>query len=205
MFPTPPGMPSHVFQMAEADQKIELTRPTLYTVSGRIVVPNGPLPFTFLEFYTERSYVAARIRPDGTFTAQLHSSKHQIDMAGMVPGYGMASATLNGKPLENVLDVNGGDVSGLVITMAVPEKLPRVLGKVVGVPSGRLAGARVELTGRIMSTLQAPVRADGSFEFSAVTPGGYWLRLLDAPDVPWTYVVATDQDVEVQVGNRPAK
>jgi hypothetical protein len=58
----------------------------------RIVVPNGPLPFTFLEFYTERSYVTARIRPDGTFTAQLHSAVHQIDMAGMIPGYGLASA-----------------------------------------------------------------------------------------------------------------
>lgn len=203
LFPTPPGMASHVLTMGEQDQKVELVRPKLYTVNGRIVVPKGPLPFTFLEFYTERSYVTARIRPDGTFTAQLQSSKHQIDMAGMVPGYGMAAATLNGKPLDSVIEVGSGDVSGLVVTMLVPEKLPRVLGKVVGVPSERLSGGRVELSGRIISTLQAPVRADGSFEFSAVTPGGYWLRLLNAPDVPWTYVVVTEQDVEVQLGSRP--
>ena len=203
LFPTPPGMPSHVLTMTEQDQKIELVRPKLFTVSGRIIVPKGPLPFTFLEFYTDRSYVAARIRPDGTFTANLHSAKHQIDMAGMVAGYGMASATLNGKPLENVLDVGTSDVSGVVITMTTPEKLPKVLGKVVGVPSGTLTGARVEMTGRIISTLQAPVRPDGSFEFPAVTPGGYWLRLLQAPDVPWTYVVVGEQDVEVQVGSRP--
>jgi hypothetical protein len=196
-------MPSHVLTMTEQDQKIELVRPKLFTVSGRIIVPKGPLPFTFLEFYTDRSYVAARIRPDGTFTANLHSAKHQIDMAGMVAGYGMASATLNGKPLENVLDVGTSDVSGVVITMTTPEKLPKVLGKVVGVPSGTLTGARVEMTGRIISTLQAPVRPDGSFEFPAVTPGGYWLRLLQAPDVPWTYVVVGEQDVEVQVGSRP--
>ena len=203
LFPTPPGMPSHVLTMAEQDQKVELVRPKLYTVSGRIVVPNGPLPFTFLEFMTDRSYVAARIRPDGSFTAQLQPSTHLIDMAGMIPGYGMASATLNGKPLDSAIEVGTSDVSGLVVTMTVPEKLPRVVGKVVGVPLEKLAGARVELTGRIISTLQAPVRADGSFEFSAVAPGGYWLRLLNAPDVPWTYVVATDQDVEVQVGARP--
>lgn len=203
LFPTPPGMPSHVFTMAQADQKIELTRPRLFTVSGRIIVPKGPLPFTFLEFYTERSYVAARIRPDGTFTANLHSAKHQIDMAGMVAGYGMESATLNGKPLENVLDVGTSDVSGVVITMTTPEKLPKVLGKVVNVPAATLKGARVEMTGRIISRLQADVRPDGSFEFPAVTPGGYWLRLMNANDVPWTYVVVTDQDVEVQVGSRP--
>src|SRR5688572_9641353 len=199
LFPTPPGMPSHVLTMAQQDQQVKLVRPKLYTVSGRIVVPKGPLPFTFLEFYTERSYVTARIRPDGTFTAQLHSAVHQIDMAGMIPGYGMAAATLNGKPLDSVIEVGSGDVSGLVVTMLVPEKLPRVLGKVVGVPSERLSGGRVELSGRIISTLQAPVRADGSFEFSAVTPGGYWLRLLNALDVPWTYVVVTEQDVEVQL------
>ena len=203
LFPTPPGMPSHVLTMAEQDQKVELVRPKLYTVSGRIVVPNGPLPFTFLEFYTERSYVTARIRPDGTFTAQLHSAVHQIDMAGMIPGYGLASATLNGKPLENVLSVGTSDVSGLEVTMATPDHLARVLGKVVGVPSDKLAGARVELTGRIISTLQAPVRPDGSFVFPAVTPGGYRLRLLEAPDVPSTYIVVAAQDVEVQVGRRP--
>ena len=184
LFPTPPGMPSHVLTMAQQDQQVELVRPKLYTVSGRIVVPNGPLPFTFLEFYTERSYVTARIRPDGSFTAQMHSAVHQIDMAGMIPGYGMASATLNGKPLENVLSVGTSDVSGLEVTMSTPDRLARVLGKVVGVPSDKLAGARVELTGRIISTLQAPVRADGSFEFPAVTPGGYRLRLLQPPDVP---------------------
>jgi hypothetical protein len=203
LFPTPPGMPSHVFQMAQADQKIELTRPKLYTVSGRINVPKGPLPFTFLEFYTERSYVTARIRPDGTFTAQLHSAKHQIDMAGMVSGYGMASAMLNGKPLDNVLEIGTSDVSGLEVTMSTPDRLARVVGKVVGVPADKLAGARVELNGRIISTLQATVRPDGSFEFPAVTPGGYWMRLLQAPDVPWSYIVVADQDIEVQLGSRP--
>ena len=203
LFPTPPGMPSQNLTMAEQDQKVELVRPKLYTVSGKIIVPNGPLPFTFLEFYTERSYVTARIRPDGTFTAQLQSAVHQIDMAGMIPGYGMASATLNGKPLESVITVGTSDVSGLEVTMLTPEKLGRVLGKVVGVPSERLAGARVELTGRIFSVLQAPVRPDGSFVFPAVTPGGYWMRLIQGPEVPWSYIVVGDQDVEVQLGSRP--
>jgi hypothetical protein len=203
LFPTPPGMPSHVLTMAQQDQKVELVRPKLYTVSGRIVVPNGPLPFTFLEFYTDRSYVTARIRPDGSFTAQLQPAVHQIDMAGMIPGYGMASATLNGKPLDSVLTVGTSDVSGVEVTMSTPKRLGRVLGKVVGVPSEKLAGARVELTGRIISTLQATVRPDGSFEFPAVAPGGYWMRLLQAPDVPWSYIVVGDQDLEVQLGSRP--
>lgn len=203
LFPTPPGMPSHVLTMTQRDQKIELVRPRLFTVSGRIIVPKGPLPFTFLEFYTDRSYVTARIRPDGTFTAQLQSAVHQVDMAGMIPGYGMASATLNGKPLESALTVGTSDVSGIEITMSVPDKLGRVLGKVVGVPSEKLAGARVELTGRIFSVLQAPVRPDGSFEFPAVTPGGYWMRLIQGPEIPWSYIVVGDQDVEVQLGSRP--
>src|SRR6185369_4522457 len=67
-FPTPPGMPSRVFQVGDDDvASLEFVRPPVHTVSGKIVVQNGPLPTALLAFSTDQSYVNVPIRPDGSF------------------------------------------------------------------------------------------------------------------------------------------
>src|SRR5262245_41254901 len=60
LFPAPPGMPSRAFTVGETDARIDLVRPRLRTVRGRVVVPVGPLPYTFLDFSTDTSYEIGR-------------------------------------------------------------------------------------------------------------------------------------------------
>ncbi|HLG60150.1 MAG TPA: carboxypeptidase-like regulatory domain-containing protein [Vicinamibacterales bacterium] len=120
LFPTPPGMPSHVFQVGETDTRLDLVRPTLRRVSGRLVAQTGSLPRVLLGFSTERSYVTADVRADGTFSAQLQPARHTIELGGLTAGYSLASARLDAQDVSKGLEVGAGDIAGLVITVAPP-------------------------------------------------------------------------------------
>ena len=205
LFPTPPGMPSKIFEVETRDTKVDLVRPVLYTVSGRIDVSKGPLPYTLLEFVTDLSYVAATINRDGTFRAEVQSARHQISIAGIAEGYSLGSVQLGGRDVSKGLDVGKSDVSGLVVTITTPESLPKLTGRITGVPAETLAGARVELTGRILTTLQTEVRPDGSFEFPAVTPGTYRVRVAQAPDLRPRFVVISGGDWNLELGPPAAR
>jgi hypothetical protein len=95
--------------------------------------------------------------------------------------------------------VGDADVSDVLITVAAPGVLPRVHGQITGQPDARVLSATVELTGPIVGSLQTPVRKDGSFEFAAVIPGVYRLRLPQIPDVAPIQVVVTSATAEVRV------
>jgi hypothetical protein len=120
LFPTPPGMPSHAFQVGETDTRVELARPTLRRVSGRLVAQRGSLPRVLLGFATERSYVTADVKADGTFSAQLQPARHTIELGGLTAGYALASARLDAQDVTKGLEVGAEDISGLVITVATP-------------------------------------------------------------------------------------
>ena len=201
LFPTPPGVPSLVFQVGVADMPpLEIVRQPLRTIRGRLVVPAGPIPRGLLAFVTAQSHVAATVNPDGTFTASVHAAQHQVDLGGMPIGYRVASVRVGAADASKGITVGNSDIDDVVITLTTPARLPRVHGRVAAAGGGAPA-TRVELTGRILGTLEAPVQADGSFEFAAVTPGFYRLRLLpERPgSTPQNVVVGWD-DAEIQVG-----
>ena len=202
LFPTPPGMPSRVFRVGVTDARVDLVRPTLRTVTGRVVVGNGPLPYSLLGFSTALSYVTAPISADGTFRTQLQPARHTIDLAGLPSGYSLASVRLGTQAMPEGIVVGNADVSGIVITVAPPPHLPRLRGKVVGVPAASLTTARVELTGYVIGTLEASVKQDGSFEFPAVTPGTYRVRVPQVPELTPSFVVIGWSDTEMVVGAR---
>ena len=205
LFPTPPGMPSQVFDVNEADVRFDLVRPTLRTVTGRVVAQTGPLPFALLAFVTDQSYVGASISADGTFNAQVQPGRHLAEMASMPPGYSIASVRLGGQDVSRGVEVSDGDVSGLVVTVAPSIRLPRLRGTIAGVPPARLTSARLELTGRhIMNALETEIRPDGSFELSAVIPGTYRVRVPQVPEFTPSFIVVglTDTDVQIGGGNR---
>jgi len=120
LFPTPPGMPSRPFRVGETDTRVDLVRPTLHTVSGRIVAQTGSLPHVLLGFSTELSYVTATINADGTFRTQLQPARHTIELAGMPVGYSLASARIGAQDVSQSVVVMAEDISGLVITIAPP-------------------------------------------------------------------------------------
>jgi hypothetical protein len=199
LFPNPPGMPSHAFTVGETDTRIELVRPTLRTIRGRVVVAAGPLPYTWLAFETATSYETARIEADGTFRVRLQPARHAIALAGLTPGYSLGAVRFGAQDVTSGLVVGAGDLSGLEVNVVPPAQLPRLRGTIVGVPSATLADARVELTGRIIGALEARVQKDGSFEFPAVTPGTYRVRVPQVPDTAPSYVVVGWSDTTVRL------
>jgi len=203
LFPALPGMPSRTFRVEESDVRVDLVRPTLRSVSGRIVVKSGPLPYGWLGFETVSSYETAHINPDGTFRTQLQPARHKVELAGMPGGYSLSSVRLGSQDLSQGVVVGSSDVTGLVITVAPPANLPKLRGKVNGVPPANLTAAKVELTGHIIGTLEAPVKQDGSFEFPAVTPGSYRVRVPQVATIPQSVVVIGWEDTDVQLAAKP--
>ncbi len=202
LFPTPPGMATRVFDVNETDVRFDLVRPTLRTVTGRVVAQNGPLPFALLAFVTDQSYVGAPISADGTFSAQVQPGHHLAEMASMPPGYSIVSVRLGAQDVSRGVEVGTSDVSGLVITVAPSARLPRLRGTIAGVPPTRLTSARLELTGRhITNTLEAEIRPDGSFELPAVIPGTYRVRVPQVPEVTPSFIVVGLTDTAVQIGS----
>jgi hypothetical protein len=120
LFPTPPGMPSRVVQVGETDARIDLVRPTLRTISGRIVAPPRVVRRVLIGFSTERSYVTATTNADGSFSAHVQPARHRIELGGLPPGYTLASARVGNQDVTQGVSVGGEDVSDLVITIAEP-------------------------------------------------------------------------------------
>jgi hypothetical protein len=113
-------MPSRPFQVGESDARIDLVRPTLRTVSGRLVGPPGVLHRVLIGFSTERSYVTATASADGSFTAQVQPARHRIELGGLPPGYSLGAVHLGNQDVSQGVPVGDKDVTGLVITLATP-------------------------------------------------------------------------------------
>jgi len=199
LFPAPPGMPSRVFTVGETDTRVDLVRPTLRTVRGRVVASAGPLPYGVLGFSTATSYVGAPINADGTFQVQLQAARHDVTVAGLPSGYSLNSVRLGSRDVTTGLVVGADDVSALVVTVSPRARLPRLRGTIAGVPAAALADARVQLTGRVIGALEARVQTNGSFEFPAVAPGTYQVRVPQIPNLTTSYVVVGWDDTEVQL------
>ena len=201
LFPRPAGFSSLVVNVGNRDvTNLELAPPPTHAVSGRIVVENGPLPHSLLAFATDKSYVGAPINPDGTFTTKLHEARQRIDLAGMPVGYSVASVKIGSQDATEGFAVGNGDVSGMVITVTAPKRLPRLHGSITGLAPARLGSTKVEVTGPIIGTLQAPIQQDGSFDFAAVVPGLYRLRLTQVSELPPMNVVVAGWDTtQIQV------
>jgi hypothetical protein len=199
LFPAPPGMPSRAFTVGETDMQVDLVRPAMRTVRGRVVVPRGPIPYTWLGFSTDTSYETARVEADGTFRVQLQTARHAVALAGLPPGYSPGPIRLGSQDVTSGLVVGADDITGLEVNVVAPARLARLRGTLGGVPASTLADARVELRGRVIGTLEARVQRDGSFEFPALTPGTYQVRVPQVPDATPTYVVIgwTDTDLRL--------
>lgn len=199
LFPTPPGARSMAFNVGEADvASLEFVRPAVRTVSGRIVVLNGPLPRAMLAFSTPQSYVNGTIAADGTFRMRLHRARHLAELGGMPVGYAIASVRIGSQDATSGLTVGDADIGDIVITVAAPKNLPALKGSIVGMTAARLADARVEMTGPIVGRLDTPVRPDGSFEF-AVPPGLYRLTFPTLPEIAPVTVVVDSRGGDVRL------
>ena len=118
----------------------------------------------------------------------------------MPVGYSVTSVKIGSQDATEGFAVGNADVSSMVITVAAPKRLPRLHGSITGLAPARLGSTKVEVTGPIIGTLQSPVQQDGSFDFAAVVPGLYRLRLTQVSELPPMNVVVAGWDTtQIQV------
>ena len=195
IFPYYPGLRSKAFDVGDADvPELDFVKPTLRTVSGRLIVDRGPVPHTLLGFVTsDDNFIAATIHDDATFSVQLEPATHRPDVAGMPPGYVVVSVRANGKDISEGIVVGDSDISGVEVRVAARRTLPALRGRITGVSAARLASATVEMTApsAIVGTVTARVQPDGSFDFPVLTPGLYSLTVPGVTHAP-VEVAVTD-------------
>jgi hypothetical protein len=195
VFPTPPGYGSLTVDVRDADvTALEIKRPTTYMVSGRVVMSNGPIPNGLLALITDQSYVPITINADGTFSARAHSARHRVDFGGMPSGYAMTSVRVGGRESAGTLAVGTTDISGIVVNVTAPKDLPRIRGTV----SGLTKPVTVEMKGPIVGMLTATTK-NGSFEIPAATPGLYYVRVRELPQLGTTNVVVGWDGASIQL------
>ncbi len=206
MWPPTSGMPSVKIKVTDKDITGEVLTPLpTQTVTGRIVVSKGPLPIPILLFETDRFQTGATINADGTFVAQLHADTHRVTVNGLPVGYSLMSVRVGDKDASQGIVVGKADISDVIISLNAPEKLAAVHGKITGLATSRYANTRVQMTGLIVGAMQASVRPDGTFDFPAVMPGSYTLKLNGVPEFSSMIVNADGPstfDITVAVPNR---
>ena len=197
LFPTPPGFGSLVVDVREADvTALEIKRPPVRTISGQVVTSSGPIPTGLLALVTDTSYVPITINADGTFSARAQAARHRFDFGGMPAGYSMTSVRAGSQEVSNGLTVGDADISGLVVTVKAPQNLPRIRGTIAGLTKP----STVEMKGPIVGALTTAIGKDGSFQFPAATPGLYYLRVPEAPELGTVHVAVTWQgDTNIQL------
>jgi hypothetical protein len=196
LFPTPPGFGSLAVDLRNTDATtLEIKRPLTQTVSGRVLMSAGPVPKGLLALVTGNSYVPITINADGTFTARAHAARHRFEFNGMPAGYRLTSARQGSQDVSQGLTVGNADVSGVVLTVEAPRDLPRVKGTIAGL--GR--PATVDMRGPIVGALTTAIGSDGAFEFPAATPGLYYLRVPEAPELGTVPVVVSRPVAEIQL------
>ena len=75
-----------------------------------------------------------------------------------------------------------------MVNVSAPNNLPRLHGRITGLPAAQLAKLQVQINGPIFGVLQSAVKSDGSFDFPEVVPGAYWLKILQYPQMEPLYV-----------------
>lgn len=192
--PHPPGLLPVPFSVGESDVRLDMKRPPVHTVSGRIVVDNGPLPHALLGFQTERDYVRAAINPDGSFRARLHDAPYRASLDGMPVGYQVVSVRVGSRAATAGFSPEEAGRAGLVIDVRAPRDLPPLSGRII--PPMR---ARVSIRGPIVGSLEATTDEAGAFSFSALPKGLYTVTVVDRPEFEPLRVAVTTGGADVQI------
>jgi hypothetical protein len=196
LFPTPPGFGSLAVDLRDTDATaLEIKRPPTQAVSGRVVTSAGPVPKGLLALIANNSYVPITINADGTFTARAHAARHRFEFNGMPAGYRLTSARQGSRDVSQGLTIGNADVSDVVLTVEAPRDLPHVKGTIAGLRRP----ATVEMRGPIVGALTTAIGKDGSFEFPAATPGLYYLRVPEVPELGTVPVVVSRPGAEIRL------
>jgi hypothetical protein len=118
---------------------------------------------------------------NGRFTLEMIEPGTYYVMAGRIdaPSYYPGVNALSSA--KSILVTAGARVSGIDFRTVQP-LIHSLSGRVVLQPEQKLPpGARMMLSGATPATAEAPISADGAFEFNRIQPGQYTLRLSSDP------------------------
>jgi hypothetical protein len=156
--------------------------------------------------------------PDGTFRLALPEGAYQVSVAlkgmggkvaipGLQPEYHLDSLTFGSTDLLTEQMKVTRDSGELKVTLTPPLALSfNVVGQITGHAAAQ-GEARIELVSGSRGSrppLEAPVAADGTFEFVKVPPGRYFARIAAMPGITVAFpVLVVDRDVRVSMAIPP--
>jgi hypothetical protein len=193
-----PGMQPMSVVVPDRDvDNVELVVPRLIDVTGTVTADDRTRPgFTFGLVHSSLPTAPAAVA-NGTFSAQLPAGEYRITAQGVPTGYYFKAITAGS---TNLL------TSPLKIEGTEPVRIAVTLGKSAGVRvRGRVQdfatptpSRRITLVDPIqLSSVEAPVAADGAFDFERVMPGNYLARLILTSSIgtPFVSVAIPDRNL----------
>ena len=189
------GIPPVEVNVASSDVTgLEFVIPSQKEISGRIILegrgamPRLTLPLTRISTSNsfqgpQTAYISINPQPDGTFKVTVPEGERQVGRPNPIPaGYTLKSVQYGSSDVANSpLNVRRTDTAELRLTFTTPDQPPvKISGKLTGLDAALFSRGPVSLNlsePRYVSSLQATISPDGTFEFPAVFPGNYNVAL----------------------------
>ena len=182
---------------------IRVNVPLKKEIRGKVVLEgNAPLPRLSMDWSSPNGFdnaVAIEPSADGTFKVALFEGDYWNFSLAVPKGYTLKSFLYGTMDPRNAPINISNDVRDFEVHVAVSDLKPvKVSGHAAGLSATAISGGMtVSLkSSSYAQTLNASVAADGSYEFPAVVPGNYVLRLLRPDGRPDTCIpiVVTNVD-----------
>jgi hypothetical protein len=199
VLPSVPGASPTSVVVGNSDVRdLRVIVPDTREIAGRVSVPAGyTLPRTLAFSAAAGEPVRVILLPDGSFRTTLPEKQRiAVTVDSLPPSYSVDSMTYGAL---NLLDApfafSGKAGDELRVTLRTTQRTSRISGQVAGFPA-LPPESRMWLvdSAGVHQTQETGIAADGTFAFSAVTPGSYIARLI-ARGIPST--VGTTQVVNV--------
>jgi hypothetical protein len=167
---------------------VELKVPVDRLLRGRVRVEgDAPWPRVSLIVAAARAGqpITFKSRPDGTFSVLVPPGQYTVTPSALPEGYLLKSIMYGAQELGlaplNVEENKPLDELTITVEASAPIHWVRVKGRVTGLQGPVVEGASLLFAQPAGWEFEAPLNADGSFEFQRVRPGAYGALLLPNP------------------------
>ena len=180
LVPAIPAASSPRVVVADKDvTDVEISVPPEREMTVRVSMEDNSPPPSFglsLNATGSSMMVVVRPEPDGTFKAKLPEDERRLTISALPLGYSVKSLTYgSANLLQQPLRISGAAVAEIQVRLAVDPAVSfgSVRGRVTGLEPDNGA-VRIVLNGvSTFSTFEAPLNADGSFNFPRIPQGTY--------------------------------
>jgi len=187
---------------------LQVVPPATILIPGRIDIEGGgnlkpsSIPMAIESYHLPLTTPLFTVQPDATFKIHALEGENRLVLRNVPANYSVVSMTYGGTDLlRNPLVPDAANTEGIRILLAPVSSgaLHTVRGQVDGLPSIAIGpSSRVVIYGSGMGqrVAEAPLKSDGTFEFTGIPSDTYYATVAGAPfDSQWTFeVVFEDRD-----------